>query len=155
MACLACQVAHSKCTVDNEPMVTKKWGLMENPESRSPKKARMDVPAMANPTVPLVDQDGRAAYKVTGERWTTESGAPEVRVEVSIWGQTRELLEEVVQVGVEQIVLQRETVELLKELRRGIRELNRTLRGSRVSWVAADDDEEREEGEVRETIKDD
>jgi hypothetical protein len=140
--------------VDNEPAVTKKRGLMENPESCSPKKARTDVPVVANPTVPLVDQDGHAAYKVTGERWTTESGAPEFREEVSVWGQTRELLEEVVQVGVEQIVLQRETVELLKELRRGIRELNRTLRGSRVSWVSADDGE-REEGEVRETIRDD
>jgi hypothetical protein len=66
----------------------------------------------------------------------------------------RELLEEVVQVGVEQIVLQREAVELLKDLKRGVKELNRTLRGSRVSWVSADDGE-RGEGEVRETLRDD
>jgi hypothetical protein len=154
MACLACQVGRSKCTVDDEPAVTKKRGLTENPESRSPKKAQTDIPAVVNPAVPLFDQDGRAAYKVTGERWTAESRAPEVREEMSTWGQTRGLLEEVVQVGVEQIVLQREMVELLKELRRGIKELNRTLRGPRVSWVSADEGE-REEGEVRETIKDD
>jgi hypothetical protein len=64
------------------------------------------------------------------------------------------LLEEVVQVGVEQIVLLREAVELLKGLKRGVKELNRTLRGSRVSWVSADDGE-RGEGEGRETLRDD
>jgi hypothetical protein len=139
--------------VDDEPAVSKKRGLMENPESCSPKKAQTDVPVVANPVVPLVDQDGCTTYKVTGERWTMESGAPEVREEVSVRGQTRELLEEVVQVGVEKIVLQRETVELLKELRRGIREFNRTLKGSKVGWVAAGNEEE--EGGVEETIEDD
>jgi hypothetical protein len=136
--------------VDDEPSVTKKWGLTENPESRSPKKARTDDPAVATPTIPLVDQEGRIAYKIMGERWTAESGDPEVREDVSTKGQTRGLLEDVVQVGLEQIVLQREMVELLKELRKGIRELNRTFRGSRISWVSADDGE-KEEGEVRET----
>jgi hypothetical protein len=138
--------------VDDEPAVTKKWGPTENPESRSPKKAWTDVPAVVTPAVPLVDQDGRATYKVTGEQWTAESGASEVREEVSTRGQTRGLLKEVVQVGLEQIVLQREVVELLKELRKGIRELNRTFRGSRISWVSADDGE-KEEGEVRETLR--
>jgi hypothetical protein len=132
----------------------KKWGLTENPESRSPKKARTDVPAVATPVIPLVDRDGRATYKVTGEWWTAESEATEVREEVTTKGQTWGLLEDVVQVGLEQIVLQREMVELLKELRKGIRELNRTFRGSRISWVSADDGE-KEEGEVRETLRED
>jgi hypothetical protein len=117
--------------VDDKPTVSKKRGLEDKPESCSPKKAWTEVPAVENPRTPLVDQDGCAAYKVSGERWTTESRAPESREEGSVWGQVRELLEEVVQVGVKQIVLQRETVELLKELRRGIKELNMTLRGSR------------------------
>jgi hypothetical protein len=134
--------------------MTKKRGLTENLESRSPKKARMDIPAVATPTIPLVDQEGRIAYKITGERWTVESGDTEVREEVSTKGQTWGLLEDVVQVGLEQIVLQREMVELLKELRKGIRELNRTFRGSRISWVSADDGE-KEEGEVRETLRED
>jgi hypothetical protein len=143
--------------VDNETAGSKKHGLDEGPESRSPKKAWTEVPVVENPVVPLVDQDGRNAYKVSGERWTTESGAPEVREEGSIQGHVRELLEEVVQVGEEQIVLHRQAVELLKELRGGIKELNRTLRGSRVRWEEAGDEEEEEEeeGEVRETTKDD
>jgi hypothetical protein len=123
--------------VDDKPSVVKKRGLTKNPESRSPKKARTDAPAVATPMIPLVDQEGRIAYKIMGERWTAESGDTEVREEVSTKGQTRGLLEDVVQVGLEQIVLQREMVELLKELRKGIRELNRTLRGSRISWVSA------------------
>jgi hypothetical protein len=103
--------------VDGVPAGSRKRGLEEGSESSSPKKAFMTPAPLVNPAVPLIDQAGRAAYKVTGERWTMESGAPEVREEVSVRGQMRELLEEVVQVGVEQIVLQREAVELLKDLK--------------------------------------
>jgi hypothetical protein len=53
--------------VDDKPSVTKKRGLTENLESRSPKKARMDAPVVATPTIPLVDQEGQIAYKITGE----------------------------------------------------------------------------------------
>jgi uncharacterized protein YqhQ len=64
-----------------------------------------------------------------------------------------------VQIGNDQIALLREAVELLKELKVGIKELNKTLSGSKVRWEEAgdddDDDEVEEEGEVRETIKDD
>jgi hypothetical protein len=114
----------------------------DKPESRSPKKARTTEPETRKGLIPMVDKDGRAAFKVSGERWVEESGAPEVTVEGSPRPNTKELLEDMVRVGEEQIGLMRETVELLKELKGGIQGLDRVLRGSRIGWVAAGDEEE-------------
>jgi hypothetical protein len=92
------------------------------------------------------------AYKVNRERWTSESGALEVREEGLNRPHVRELLDEVVQVGEEQIGLLREVVELLKGLREDIQVVNKVLRGSRIGW---EESGEQEEGEVLETIRDD
>jgi hypothetical protein len=62
-------------------------------------------------------------------------------------------LEDLVQVGEEQVGLMRETVELLKELKGGIQGLDKVLRGSKARWAAADDQEEEEEG--LDTMEDD
>jgi hypothetical protein len=75
--------------VDGVPAGSRKRGLEEGSESGSPKKACTTPAPVVNPVVPLIDQDGHAAYKVTGEQWTTESGAPEVREEVSVRGQNQ------------------------------------------------------------------
>jgi hypothetical protein len=89
--------------------------------------------------VPRSDKDGHATFKISGERWTTGSRAPGVTNEGSPRPNTKELLEDMVRVGEEQIGLMRETVELLKELKGGIKELNKVLRGAKVGWEAAGD----------------
>jgi hypothetical protein len=63
----------------------------------------------------------------------------------------KDLLDEAVQVGVEQVGLLREMVELLKELRGDVQELSKVLRGYKIRW---EDAGEQEEGEVMETIRD-
>jgi hypothetical protein len=151
-SCLACQVSQNKCSIDGEPMGPKKRPQEDKPESCSPKKAQTTVPDTEVSPVPQVDKEGWAAYKVSGERWTMESSAPGVGEEGSTQPQVRELLDESVRVGEEQVGLLREMVELLKEVRGGIKDLNKVLRGSKVGWVAAGDEEE--EGEVVETIED-
>jgi hypothetical protein len=133
-------------------MGPKKRPREDKPESRSPKKAQTTEPEVEKKTVHLTDKDGRAAYKVSGERWTTESGVPGVTVEGSPRPNTKELLEDMVRVGEEQIGLMRETVELLKELKGGIQGLDRVLRGSKVRWAAAGDQDGEEE---LDTLEDD
>jgi hypothetical protein len=124
----------------------------DKPESRSPKKARTTELEVEKKTVHLTDKDGRAAFKVSRDWWTTESGVPGVTVEGSPRPNMKELLEDMVRVGEEQIGLMRETVELLKELKGGIKGLDKVLRGFKVRWTAAEDQEE-EEG--LDTIEDD
>jgi hypothetical protein len=55
----------------------------DKPESRSPKKARTTEPEVEKKMVHLTDKDGCAAFKVSGDRWTTESAVPGVTVEGS------------------------------------------------------------------------
>jgi hypothetical protein len=157
MACLACQVSWNKCSIDGKPMGPKKCPRKDKTDPHSPKKAQTTAPATNAATVPQVDKEGRAAYKVSGEHWVKESGAPEVEAEGSNQPPVWELLDEIVEVGEEQVEvgeeqigLLREAVELLKDLKGGIKELNKVLRGSKIGWVAAGD----EDGGVG-TIRDD
>jgi hypothetical protein len=129
-------------------MGPKKRPREDKPESRSPKKARTTEPEKQKASIPLVDKDGRAAFKVGGERWVAKPGAPEVETGGSGQQQVCARLDELVDVGEEQlgvgeeqIGLLREAVELLKELKGGIKELNKVLRGSKIGWVAAGDEE--------------
>jgi hypothetical protein len=133
-------------------MGPKKHPCEDKPDSCSPKKAQTTAPETSAATVPQVDKEGRAAYKVSRERWVMESGALEIEGEVSNRPPVWELLDNIVEVGEEQLEVGEEQISLLKELKGGIKDLNKVLRGSKVRWEAAAD---QEEGEVLETIKDD
>jgi hypothetical protein len=123
--------------VNDEPLGSRKRGQDEGLESPSPKKVRMEIPQ--------TDQDGHTAYRISREQWFSGSRVPGVPNKGSQQPNTKELLEDMVWVGEEQIGLLREAVELLKELKGGMRRFNKALSVQRVVWEEPDEQEEGED----------
>jgi hypothetical protein len=57
-------VSWSKCSIDGKQMGPKQHPQENKLESHSPKKSQTTGPEVESLTIPLVDKDGHAAFKV-------------------------------------------------------------------------------------------